>query len=114
MTRAEHLLIRDQADFYHRGADRRLPSNVHVHVLCLPAYSPELNPVEKLWDLVKDKLCNRLFESLEILEEALPEVLRSFWQRPYHVQRLIGKGWLSLKANSSHATNIPVFIYKWY
>ncbi|HBE22667.1 MAG TPA: hypothetical protein DDW21_04335, partial [Verrucomicrobiales bacterium] len=26
-------------------------------IITLPAYSPELNPVEKLWDIVKDGIC---------------------------------------------------------
>ena len=28
-------------------------------------YSPELNAVEKLWDCLRDHLCNRKWDSLE-------------------------------------------------
>lgn len=39
----------------------------------LPARSPELQPAERLWPLVNERVANRLFEDLEELEEALVE-----------------------------------------
>jgi hypothetical protein len=57
---ARHLIIQDQAGFHRRGDDPRLPANVRL--VPLPPYSPELNPVERLGDLVKDAICNRLFK----------------------------------------------------
>ena len=39
----------------------------------LPARSPELQPSERLWPLVNERVCNRLFEDLDELEEALAE-----------------------------------------
>ena len=56
--KCEHVVIGDGAGFHHReGQDGEecLPANIHV--LTLPPYSPELNPIEKLWDIVKDKIC---------------------------------------------------------
>lgn len=43
----------------------------------LPPYSPELNSVEQLWKLLRGKyFANRLFESMDILEDKLEEALR--------------------------------------
>ena len=42
---AIHVLIQDGAGFHLPDGHARLPENVRV--LTLPAYSPELNPVEK-------------------------------------------------------------------
>ncbi len=42
--------------------DPRLPANVRI--ITLPAYSPELNPVEKLWDHMKDEICNRVLNDV--------------------------------------------------
>jgi hypothetical protein len=35
-----------------------------IHLLPFPAYSPELNPPERLWDVIKDQLCNRLYQGI--------------------------------------------------
>ena len=37
----------------------------------LPAYSPELQPAERLWTLVDEPLVNEYFETIEELEEVL-------------------------------------------
>ena len=37
-------------------------------VVTLPAYSPELNPIEGLWDQIKGRLGNRVFDTLAELE----------------------------------------------
>jgi len=55
-------VIQDRAGFHLQAGDARLPANVRV--VPLPPYSPELNPVEKLGDWVKDAICNRLFKDL--------------------------------------------------
>ena len=51
----QHNVIQDQAGFHIQAADSRRPDNLRLFPL--PPYSPELNPVEKLDDLVKDAIC---------------------------------------------------------
>jgi len=48
----------------------------------LPAYSPELNPIERVWKLSR-KLCthNQYFSDLQDLANAVAEQLR-FWESP--------------------------------
>lgn len=75
---AEHVVIWDQAGFHPRAEGACLP--VRIHRLPLPPYSPELNPVEGLWDQLRDALGNRPFATLEDLEAAVIEALRPFWQ----------------------------------
>ena len=60
--------------------DAQLPARIHL--LPLPPYSPELNPVEGLWDQTQDVTCNRHFASLDHLEEMLTQALRPFWETP--------------------------------
>ncbi len=42
-----------------------------VHLVTLPGYSPELNPVELLWSQLKRGLKNQVFLNLADLAEAL-------------------------------------------
>ncbi len=53
-----------------------------ITLVFLPSYSPELNPVEQVWKALRKELANRIFESLEELEEAVCEALREFWEQP--------------------------------
>jgi transposase len=51
-----------------------VPENIDIFLL--PPYSPELNPVERFWRYLKQNvLHNKLFESLEEIEESLQTFL---------------------------------------
>jgi transposase len=95
---AEHVVIQDQAGFHPRAGDAGLPERIHL--LPLPPYSPELNPIEGLWDQVQDVTCNRRHESLDALEETLTTALRPFWETPSRVLSLIHH-WLHAQANAT-------------
>lgn len=59
---AHAVLILDQAG-WHRSGDLKVPANVTL--FHLPPYSPELNPVERLWLWLKDRhLSHRLFDTV--------------------------------------------------
>ena len=107
-----HVVIYDGAGFHHRAGAPDLPANVRV--LPLPPYSPELNPGEKLWDIVRDGICNRIFATVEELQVALTEVLQRYWLDARAVFALIGKGWLLREANASGSNVLPVCIENWY
>ena len=95
---ALHVVIQDQAGFHLPEDDPRLPTDLRL--LPLPPYSPELNPVEKLGDLVKDEVCNRLYPSLRKLEDRIIAALRPWRSDPAKVAQLIGSGWLLDGLNS--------------
>jgi transposase len=65
----------------------------HLVPLRLPPYSPELNPVEPVFRLLRQALANRVFADLAALEEALTEALRAYWDEPPRLQRLTGFPW---------------------
>ena len=52
-----------------------LPENVIL--LFQPAYSPDVNPIERLWQSVKDKLSWLTVETLDELRRAMDAVLNS-------------------------------------
>jgi transposase len=99
---ALHVVIEDQAGFHLPNDDPRVPANLRL--LPLPPYSPELNPVEKLGDLVKDRVCNRLYPNLRRLEDHIIGVLRPWCREAARVAALIGEGWLLDGANAGAPT----------
>ena len=99
---AWHVIIADQAGFHLQADDTRLPANIRL--LPLPPYSPELNPVEKLGDLVKNAICNQLFTALRPLEDAILAELEPLRQSGARVAELIGQGWLLEQASAGAPT----------
>lgn len=68
------LLIMDRAG-WHRSKSLKIPQNIKITFL--PSYSPELNPVEKLWQwLRKEVTHNNLFETLGKLMDDLTMAYR--------------------------------------
>jgi len=102
---AIHVMIWDGASFHPRNKDLRIPSNVVV--LRQPPYSPELNPVEKLWDMLRDGLCNRRWKSLDHLLEAATRWLKGFWESPKQILNLVGDSWMRDQANVYSLPIIP-------
>jgi transposase len=95
---AEHVVIWDGAGFHPTSTATTLPPRIHL--LPLPPYSPKLNPVEGLWDQVKDCLCNRVFPTLDDLQGGLSEALRPFWENKARALSLVFD-WMHDQANAS-------------
>lgn len=65
----EHVaMMLDQAG-WHEANDLRAPDNITL--IPLPAYSPELNPVERLWLYLKERfLSHRLLDDYAAIVDA--------------------------------------------
>ncbi len=108
---AEHVVIWDGAGFHQKQGKHPLPDRVHV--IQLPPYSPELNPIEKLWDILKDGLCNRIFHTFDELEVAIYAELQQFYDDASKVLQLIGNSATVASANDSFLVNRVKMNYKW-
>jgi transposase len=84
------LLVMDQASS-HGSTQVVWPE--HTQPLLLPAYSPQLNPTERWFEELRKVLSNRLFETLENLQDALTNALRPFWQDKPRLAQLTGFPW---------------------
>ena len=49
-----------------------------VETITLPPYSPELNPVEHWFEALRRVVANRIFESLDQLQETLTAALEPY------------------------------------
>lgn len=84
------VLVMDGAGA-HRNTGVDWPAGIEA--MQLPAYSPELNPAERWFEELRAPLSNRIFETVEAIEEALTEALRPFWDAPEKLASLTGYGW---------------------
>jgi transposase len=59
---------------WHTSGILKIPENIVL--LKLPAYSPNLNPVENIWDELREKwFCNWYFDSLDEVDDRLMTAL---------------------------------------
>jgi transposase len=68
-----------------------------LHPLYLPRDSPELNPAEQIFRHVRKTLSNRLFTTLDELQNALIDALQQEWRasdgaHAAHRLPLVGRG----------------------
>ena len=87
----EVTLITDGAAA-HRS--RRLQLGEQLKLEGLPAYSPELNPVERFFKELRKGLKNRVFTAYEEVEEAVIEVAKPYLKNQEKVKRLTRYPWL--------------------
>jgi transposase len=74
--------------------ERCVAAAPNVTLLLLPPYSPQLNPIERLWRWIKKNfLANRVFETLEALIDRLCEAWRSL--TPDLIQTLCRAEWIN-------------------
>ena len=86
-------MVMDQAG-WHIAADLIVPANMRL--LYLPAYSPELNPAEHLWESLRENhFGNTVASSLDGVEEVLVEGLRSMEADLPRIQKLTGFNWVT-------------------
>jgi transposase len=86
------VLVIDNAP-WHRGPAVRdaLAACPHVELYRLPAYSPQLNAIERLWKVLRRRSThNRLFDDLPDLARAVRAGLRYFRRARRRVMTLIG------------------------
>jgi hypothetical protein len=78
---------------WHRGSGLVVPENMKL--LALPAYSPELNPVENIWEELREKwFNNKVFVDLNALEEQLLYGLKHLEDHPEIIKSISGWSWI--------------------
>jgi transposase len=69
------IVVLDGAPYFQASAVTDLATRDDFEFVRIPAYSPELNPVEECWRQVKRDLSTRFFGSLEELTTAIDDAL---------------------------------------
>lgn len=84
------VLVMDRAP-WHGASTIKWPSNVVP--LWIPPYSPECNPSERLWPLIREKLANQVFETLDALSDAVHDAIRRLGRQKEQLRSVTGYHW---------------------
>ena len=88
---AHAILIVDQAGWHFSKA---LESPDNITLLALPSKSPELNPVENIWQYLRaNYLSNRVFENYEAIVEAACEAWNKLISQPQTITSIGMRDW---------------------
>lgn len=96
---AHALLVLDNAG-WHRSADLEVPANLTLAYL--PAYSPELNPVEKVWQYLRDRwLSHRVLNGYDAVLDAACNAWNALQAETGRIRSLTSFAWLPMSVSSS-------------
>ena len=88
---AHAVLILDQAG-WHTSAKLIVPDNISL--LPLPPRAPELNPVENIWQYIRENwLSNRVFKSYEDIVAICCDAWNRLIDRPWKIMSTGSRQW---------------------
>jgi len=88
---AHAVVIMDQAG-WHTTPKLKVPDNITI--LPLPSKSPELNPVENIWQYMRDNwLSNRIFTDYEQIVALCCEAWEKLAQQPWKIMSIGLRDW---------------------
>jgi putative transposase len=86
------ILAMDRAG-WHRSEELKVPDNIHL--LFIPSNSPELNPVEHIWDYIRENFFNnRVFKSLDTVMDKLCFALKHLYGEKEKVKSMTLFEWI--------------------
>jgi hypothetical protein len=86
------VLVCDGAGWHQRGSALQVPPNISL--LSLPPYSPERNPMEKVWDYLRqNKLYAFVWESYDEIVDACANAWRWLMADPERIKSIGTRAW---------------------
>lgn len=85
------LVVLDQAG-WHTSGQLKIPENITL--LALPPRSPELNPVENIWQYIRDNwLSNRIFKSYDDIVNLACQAWNKLINQPWTIMSIGLRDW---------------------
>jgi transposase len=89
---AHAVVTLDGAGWHQTGGKLRVPDNISL--LPLPPYSPELNPVENVWQFLRqNQLSNRVFDSYDAIVDACCSAWNALVDDPARITSIATRDW---------------------
>ncbi len=97
----EFILMVMDGTGWHKAKTLRVPDNMAL--IYLPPYSPQLNPVEHIWESIRENwFRNEAFNSIDAVENQLEKALVALEGDPAAVKSLTGFSWIiSMNLNAT-------------
>jgi len=88
------VLVLDQAAWH---TTKRLRKFTNLTLLSLPPASPELNPTEQVWQVLRDMyLANRCYEDYDDIVRSCCDAWNGWTNVPENVKKLCSRSWVNL------------------
>jgi transposase len=89
------VVILDGAGWHKTGGRLTVPDNISL--LLLPPYAPELNPVENVWQYLRQNfLAHRVFEGYDQIVDACCDAWNRFANNPEAITSITSRHWASV------------------
>ena len=89
---AHAVITLDGAGWHQSGGKLKLPDNISL--LALPPYSPELNPVENIWQFLRQNyLANRVFDTYAAIVDACCDAWHALVTAPDTIRSIAYRKW---------------------
>lgn len=93
---AHAVVILDGAGWHQPGARLRVPDNISL--LPLPPYSPELNPVENVWQFLRQNhLSNRVYDTYDAIVDACCDAWNALVAEPARITSIATRDWAAVR-----------------
>ena len=80
---------------WHTTGELEMPRNIIP--IFLPSRSPELNPVENIWQYMRDNwLSNRIFENLEAIVDTCCDAWNRLIEKPWKIMSIGLRKWANV------------------
>jgi transposase len=88
------VIVLDKAAWH---TTKRLKKFSNISLLPLPPASPELNPTEQVWQVLRNEhLANRCYEDYNDIVDACYDAWNVFVDTPSRVKNLCSRSWANL------------------
>ncbi len=85
-------LLLDNARYQKCKVVQNLASELNIHLVYIPPYSPNLNLIERLWKFVKGELRTKYYNNFSLFKEKIDSIINSASQENYaRICKLIGE-----------------------
>jgi hypothetical protein len=89
---AHAVITLDGAGWHQTGGKLNVPDNISL--LPLPSYSPELNPVENIWQFLRQNyLANRVFDTYTAIVDACCDAWNALVAAPHTIRSIASRDW---------------------
>jgi transposase len=89
------IVLLDGAGWHRTGGRLRWPDNISLHKL--PPYSPELNPVENIWQFLRqNRLSNIVFENYEAIVDACCTAWNALAAEKGRIKSIATRSWATV------------------